>query len=112
MISPPLETIAGGLSTAAAGFLGSKILPLLGEIAPSEVPTWMQYLLGPLGALAGMIVAIWWLSTRLDKAELKADKRETERDEDRKTLILALEKNSNVIRDINDVIGRCKGGHQ
>lgn len=74
------------------------------QVAPSELPPWMQWLLGPLGALVGMLFAIWWLSQRLNKAEVKADAREVERDQDRKALIIVLEQNSSVLRDVKTVM--------
>lgn len=106
-----LATVAGGISTMAAGMAGSKLLPLIADAVTDPLPVWMQYLLGPLGALAGMIVAIWWLSQRLNKAEAKAEKREDERDADRKILITALDQNSTALREVSSVISRCKGSN-
>lgn len=74
--------------------------------ASPDMPEWMKWILGPLGALVGMIFAVWWLSNRLNKAEAKADKREDERDVDRKTLITVLEQNSSVLRDVKTVMER------
>jgi len=56
-----------------------------------------------------MIFAVWWLAGRLNKAEAKADKREDERDSDRKSMITIVEQNSQVIREVKEVIGKCKG---
>ncbi len=110
-MTPQFEAIAATLVAAAGTFLGSKVLPLIANAAATEMPEWMKWLLGPLGALIGMIVAVWWLSARLNKAEAKADKRDDERDADRKTLILTLEQNrvslesnSNFTREATDVM--------
>lgn len=103
-----LETITAGISTFASAVLGSQIFSALADAAPDQMPGWMKWLLGPLGALVGMILAIYWLSRRLDKAEIKADVREQERDNDRKTLITALVENSQVIREVKEVINKFK----
>ena len=101
-----IDTVAAGLATSVSAFLGAQVLPLIADASPTDLPQWMQWLLGPLGALAGMIVAIWWLSQRLNQAEKKADNREAERDQDRKALIIVLEQNSSVLRDVKTVMER------
>jgi flagellar biogenesis protein FliO len=104
-----IDNITAGLSAVASAVLGSQFLPILGEATAPEMPQWMQWLMGPLGALVGMVLAIWWLSNRLTKAETKADNREDERDADRKAMISIVEQNSVVLRDVKDVIAKCKG---
>jgi hypothetical protein len=105
-----VETAVAGISALASSILGSKILPFLANATQSEMPDWMRYLLGPLGALFGMIIAVCWLTKRLDKAEVKADEREDARDIEREKLISVVIENSLVIRDIRSVIEKCKGG--
>lgn len=101
-----LFTTAAGVSTIASSVFGAKILPLIANATSPEMPQWMGWLLGPLGALIGMIFAVWWLAGRLNKAEEKADKREDERDSDRKTLISVVEQNSAVIREVKEAISK------
>ena len=108
-----LEPVAAFVSTVCGAIVGSRFFSMIADIAPTEMPEWMKWLLGPLGALVGMIIAIWWLSSRLNKAEVKADKRDDERDADRKTLITVLaqnsttlEQNSSVLRDVKQVMER------
>jgi len=103
-----LSTTAAGVSAIASSILGSKVLPLLAQVSNAPMPQWMAWLLGPLGALIGMIFAVWWLAGRLNRAELKADQREAERDADRKTLITVVEQNSAVIRQVTDTINEIR----
>lgn len=104
-----IATITGGIMTIPASFLGAKVLGSVGEAAEaSGMPDWMRYLLGPMGALIGMIFALWWLAQRLSKAEEKADKREDVRDQERERLIVVIEQNSSVLREVSDVIESLK----
>lgn len=103
-----LSTTAAGVSAMASSIFGAKLLPMLAQATNAPMPQWMGWLLGPLGALIGMIFAVWWLAGRLNRAELKADKREEERDADRKTLITVVEQNSAVIREVSDAINKIR----
>ena len=103
-----LSAAAAGISTFAASLLGSKILPYLADVSQAEMPQWMTWMLGPLGALIGMIFAVWWLAGRLNRAEIKADARESARDADRVAVLTALIENTAVIREVKEVIGKCK----
>jgi hypothetical protein len=99
-----LNTIAGMVSTVASSLLGSKLFIFIGEVATVEevLPSWIKYILGPLGALVGMIIAIKWLTSRLDKAEQKIEKREDERDNDRKLLMGLIEKTNSTLDKTNE----------
>lgn len=109
MITPQLETMIAGATTMLVGMAGTRVGQTLGDAVPDSLPSWLQTISGPLGGLACMGIAIWWLSQRLNKAELKAEKREDERDAERKTLIQALEQNTSAMRQVTDAIGGCKG---
>ncbi len=104
-----LATTAAGVVILASTTFGSKFAPAIASATGNEIPPWMGVFLGPLGALAAMLFAVWWLAGRLNKAEAKADKREDERDADRKSMITIVEQNSQVIREVKEVIGKCKG---
>lgn len=65
------------LTVPIASIVGSKTGHFIAQTA--HTPDWLTPLIGPVGALAGMVCAIRWLVTRLDKQEVKADLRETER---------------------------------
>lgn len=106
-----VESAVAGISALSASLFGAKILPYIAETNPSKMPDWMEYLLGPLGALVGMVVAVCWLTRRLDKAEVKADAREAARDKETTLLITVVTENSAVIREVREVIGKCKGNH-
>jgi hypothetical protein len=104
-----LATTAAAVAIIGSTTLGAKVGSSLATVAGEGAPAWMGIFLGPLGALAGMIFAVWWLAGRLNKAEEKADKREAERDADRKSLITVVEQNSQVIREVKEVIHKCRG---
>lgn len=82
-------------------------MPLLADAV--AMPDWLSMLLGPLGALVGLIIAIKWLAGRLDKSEEKYDEREKERDDDRKTLILLVEQNGQVLKEVTKTLQGCPG---
>ncbi len=99
-----INAITGFLSALASAIFGSKFCIFLGEVVTSnDMPIWMQYLLGPLGALVGLIIALIWMNKRLDRAELKNDARESERDTDRKELIQVLDRTNAVIDRSNRI---------
>lgn len=106
-----LATTAAGVVVLSSTALGSKVFPAIATATGMEIPAWTSVFLGPLGALAAMLFAVWWLAGRLNKAEAKADKREDERDADRKSMIIIIEQNSQVIKEVKEVIGKCKS-HQ
>lgn len=105
------NTIAAAVVPLSA-VAGCKFLIYLGQTA-STVPDWLTPLLGPVGALVGTLLAIRWLLTRLDKAEVKADLRDAERDKNL-TLIAAMtvqnqtiiQQNSEVLADVKSAINR------
>lgn len=104
------NTIAAAVIPLSA-VAGSKCANYLGQAGHSS--EWITPLLGPMGALVGTLLAIRWLLGRLDKAEVKADTREAERDKNL-TLIAAMtvqnqtiiEQNSRVLADVELAIRR------
>ena len=65
----------GSLSLAFFGIGGVKVGNALADASVGgAVPDWSRYLLGPLGALVGMVVAVWWLAKRLNRVEEQARK--------------------------------------
>jgi putative Mn2+ efflux pump MntP len=101
---PAIDHTLTGLTAIVAGVVGSQALPDLLSQVPA--PDWIQQLQGPFGALIGLAMGLWWMKTRLDKAEAKADKRDEERDQDRKTLITVVEQNSHLLRDVKEHLGQ------
>lgn len=109
-----LDSIAGFVSTVTGAIFGAVSMPAIAQIATGEsLPPWATWVLGPLGALVGMMFAIRWLTKRLDAQEQKFDSREAERDADRKTLItvltqnsITLEKNSEVMSAVKSILPR------
>jgi hypothetical protein len=95
-----IDHLLSGLTAIVAGVVGSQALPDILSQVPA--PDWIQQLQGPFGALVGLAIGLWWMKTRLDKAEAKADKRDDERDADRKTLITVIEQNSYLLRDVKE----------
>jgi hypothetical protein len=114
-----IESINAFFFAATSAFLGNRVFAYIGDVATSQDgPQWIATLLGPLGALGAMIIAIYWLQGRLNKVEEKADKRDDERDADRKTLITvltqnttALEQNSTILKDVKMAVERNHPSH-
>lgn len=104
-----IDTIAAGMSAVAAPLIGSKAALLLASTVSESMPPWLAPLLGPAGALVGLVVALRWMAGRLERSESRYDAREAERDADRKALITVVEQNSNVIREVSAAIKGCPG---
>jgi hypothetical protein len=104
-----IDTIAAGFSAIFATAFGSRALPVLADTAELPMPDWLRMLLGPLGALVGLIIALWWMAQRLNRAEGRFEERDKERDADRRSLILVVEQNSQALRQVTSVIAKCKG---
>ena len=74
-----LEALTALVTTAAA-ILGYKVATLAGWLAAQSgvvMPEWMTWLLGPAGTLVALGIALKWMGGRLEKAEAKADERDT-----------------------------------
>lgn len=56
-----------GIMVAHLSATGVKFLAVV-----SELPPWLTILLGPLGGMAGTLVAVWWLAKRLNAVETAA----------------------------------------
>lgn len=117
-MTPHIESIAGFTATVFSAIAGAVTVPSVAEIATNEtLPDWAKWMLGPLGALVGMIVAIKWLTNRLDKAELAAavdratavareEKRQIERDSQMAQLIELGTRSNNVIEQNSRLLER------
>jgi hypothetical protein len=91
------EIIQAGLQSAVITAAGGKVGAIMAEALP--LPQWAEYLLGPMGALAGMLGAVWWLSQRLEKAD------KTMRERDLKYVEL-IEKVTASVTQNSDMLGR------
>ena len=89
------------LSAIAGGRIG-------GIIATATNPDWIGPLLGPLGALAGTLLAIRWLLARLDKSEARHEARDAERERNMQTLIALTVQNQEVINQNSIVLREVK----
>ena len=96
-----IDHLTSGVTVIVAGIFGSKVSVFVADsitdATQSVMPSWLAGLQGPFGALIGLAVGLYWMSKRLDKAETKADRREEERDNDRKTLITVIVQNSAIL---------------
>lgn len=100
-----LENIAGFTSTIFAAIFGAVALPPVAEIVTNDqVPGWLKGLLGPMGALVGMIIVIKWLTARLDKSEEKRDRRQEQYDEQMVELVKLGVRCSDVIEQNNRLL--------
>lgn len=102
-----LDTAFAGLAAIGAPLLGNKAGALIAQVTNEALPAWLSPLLGPVGAVVCLIIALRWMAGRLQKAEDKYDAREGERDSDRKALITVVEQNSQALRDFRDVLKKC-----
>lgn len=105
-MNPAIDHTLSGLTAIVAGVVGSQAIPTM--LANVPTPDWMAQLQGPFGALVGLAFGLWWMKTRLDKAEAKADLRDAERDEDRKSLITVVQQNSHFIDTASRVLEDVK----
>lgn len=88
-----------------SGFIGGK----LGIVAATNTPAiepWVSQLLGPLGFLVGCIIAIRWLTKRLEKSEATTAANQ-------ETLITVLvqtktviEQNSEILEDVKQALDK------
>lgn len=132
-MTDPIEFFAAGTSTLLGGFAGSKVaLAVADALAVTEpMPQWMEYLLGPFGALVGVLIALRWMTNRLaeaQKATLEREKAALEREdvmreenkEERKEAweaIAALQREANtttqaavtVMNEVKNIISKCGG---
>ena len=115
-----IETAASGFIAVSASLLGSKTTRMIADVTNAPMPDWMTWLVGPLGALVGLVIALKWMSARLDRTEAKAEakeleakKKEAERDkeskEERDKLIIALERSTVAMDGVKSVIATCHG---
>jgi len=78
----PFNSILGLLGSFCAcmfAFGGNKLGMAIAEAGSEAFPDWSRYLLGPLGALVGMVFAVRWLAVRLKQVEDQARKDQEER---------------------------------
>ena len=104
-----INILVGGFSSFISATIGSRALPMMAVELDPLMPDWIRVLLGPLGALIGLIIALWWMVQRLNKAEKRFEERDKERDSDRRALILVVEQNSQALHDVGRIIGKCRG---
>ena len=99
------NTIAAATVPLSA-MAGNKIGSYMAQV--SDLPQWLTPLLGPAGALGGTLLAIRWLLARLDKAETKADARDTERDKNLALIATMVVQNQSVIEQNSEVLSEVK----
>jgi len=117
----------GTFAAITGPLVGSRIATSIAETIPITVPGEYTQLIGPAGALIGLIVALRWMTGRLNKSEEKYDARQKimedrerdryqERDQMLKTLIeIATEtknviwQNSKTIEQFEKTIDKCPG---
>jgi hypothetical protein len=117
-MQPHIETFAAAGSTLLSAVAGSKLGLMIANTTP--MPEWMQWLLGPFGALIGVLLALLWMSKRLNIAEVREEERRKEREAERaknQETIITLLKDSNhitvtaveVMRDVKSTLEGCPG---
>lgn len=71
-----LEAVFALVLGSCMSVLGSTFGGLIADTP--VIPDWSKPLLGPFGALVGMVFVVWWLTKRLNKVETDARKRQDE----------------------------------
>ena len=119
-MTPHIETFAAGFSTILAGIAGSKLGTILANAMAGNMPEWMQWLLGPFGALIGVLLALVWMTKRLSASEAREEERRKEREADRRATqetLITLVRDTNsvataateIMRDVRKTIEKCPG---
>jgi len=113
-VIPTFETLFAGIIGFYSAVFGSRYLAVVVEDTDG-VPKWVGLLIGPVGALVGMIVAIWWLSSRLNKAEVREEARRVDRESLMKTVIelseqtkAVIEANTKIISKVDTSLSACQ----
>lgn len=88
-------------------FVTGKLILLASS--SSDPLNWLEWIMGPLGALVVMVVAISWLARRLDATELREIERQKQREailtqmaEINTKVVLALESNTRMLEKVDN----------
>lgn len=101
-------TMISTLVIPVAVLAGSKAGLITANIIEGNHPSWVTALLGPVGALAGTVLAIRWLLARLDKQEVKAEERDKERIEQTKIITEMTIQNQAVIAQNSTMLAEAR----
>ncbi len=96
---------------SVTSFITGKLILL--STSSGETPNWIEWVMGPLGALVVMIVAIGWLTKRLDATEQREIKRQEQREilltqmaEINTKVAIALESNTKMLEKVDTHFGK------
>lgn len=107
-----IDSAVAVISTTGSALLGSQVAQsassILADATAVPTPDWMQWLIGPAGALVGLVVALRWMAGRLNKADERLQAREDERDEDRKRLIEVLLDSTTTAKNTQEFINQTR----
>lgn len=82
MISNHIDALTA-LVLSGCAILGAKFslaaTTLLSQVSGVQMPDWVAVIVGPLGALAALAYGLKWMTGKLEKSELRAEKREEAR---------------------------------
>lgn len=91
-----------------ASFVTGKLI-IFSTAIGDNTPAWMQWIMGPLGALVVMVIAIGWLTRRLDATEEREIKRQEQREallkemaEINTKVAIALESNTRMLEKVDN----------
>ena len=60
------------VTVTGAAIAGSSLSQILADATGVALPDWMSVILGPLGSVACLLIALRWLANRADKSEQRA----------------------------------------
>jgi hypothetical protein len=123
------DTLLGAFAVIVGPIVGTRMAMGAVQAVPIEIPSGMAQLIGPMGALVGLVIALKWMTGRLNKSEDKYEARQmiiekrdeskqVERDSQMKAIVaLATEtkdviwQNSKAIEEFKVIVNGCPGAH-
>lgn len=63
----------GAIAVSGATIAGSSMSHMVADATGVAVPDWLGIILGPLGSVACLVIALKWLAARVDKSEQRTE---------------------------------------
>jgi len=99
------ETAAAAVIAIGSTMVGNSIA--IAEAIIDPLPYWVQPLMGPAGTVLCLVIALRWLTGRLDRNERKFDEMDSERRADRERMLELMGHNIEAIREMTRIVSGC-----
>ncbi len=99
-----VNTTAAAAYSFGSAIFGNKLFTFFADTTSDIIPIWIKEISGPTGTVVCMAIALRWMTSRLDKQEVKWDAQEKKRDEDRLKLLDIILETKGVIIETKIVI--------